>query len=106
MTATATAFIQSPEPRIRRLANGYVLVENLEVGVYFGEDDLEVTADAILPPIVAGPSRPSVEIVIHGARTFPGGLRVDPIDWTEEQRDHVEEEIFQEALLMASESGR
>ena len=95
------AVAPAPVTRVLYRGAGYVLVENLEVGVYFGEDDLEVLADVILPPVVAGPSLRGVEIIIRAVRTFPGGLRVDPIDWTEEQRDHVESELVDEALRVS-----
>lgn len=94
----------SAPTRVRDLANGYVLVENVEVGVFFGEDDLEVLADVVLPPVVAGPALRGVEFVIHAVRTFPGGRRIDPIDWTAEQREHVESELADEALRISWEA--
>lgn len=99
-----TACTQSTAPRVRDLANGYVLVENLEVGVYFGKDDLEVVADVVLPPIVTGPSLRGVEFVIRAVRTFPAGRKVDPLDWTEEEREHVESELVDEALRVSWEA--
>jgi len=100
------AAVAFPEPRVRHLPHGYVLVENVEIGVFFGEEDLEVLADVILPPVIAGPGVPGAEFVIHAVRTFPAGRKIDPVDWTEEQRDHVEAELADEALRISWESRR
>lgn len=98
------AHVQSVAPRVRRRGYGYIVVENVEVGVYFGKDDLEVVADVVLPPVVAGPSLRGVEIIIHAVRTFPEGRKVDPIDWSEEEREHVESELVDEALRISWEA--
>lgn len=100
----AAAAVESTGPHVRRLGHGYVIVENVEVGVYFGKDDLEVVADVVLPPVVAGPARRGVEIIIHAVRTFPAGLKVDPIDWSEEEREHVESELVDEAMRISWEA--
>jgi uncharacterized protein YjlB len=96
-------------PRVRALSHGYVLVENVEVGVYFGGDedeDLEIVADVVLPPIVAGPGLRGVECTVHAVRAYPSGELRDEDAWSKDERDHVEEKLVEEALRLSHEAFR